>query len=361
MIAIVALTGGPCAGKSTILPVAKQWLEERGCAVAVLSETATELITAGFTPSEAWMDELDFQDQLLQHQLARENRYVEMLFRRKHDGPRVLLCDRGALDGAAYIGRAGFASVSYDLGLTFTDLLHRYDLVIHLVTAANGAPAFYTTANNAARRETIEEAALIDIKTQAAWLGHTHLTVIDNSTDFAGKIRRALNALARKLHIPEPLEIERKFLVHQIGDLPDERVVVEIEQTYLHSPDNGERRVRRRVLAGTESYFYTEKRATEHAATRIEHERQITAKEYQRLLEERDPTLQTIHKMRHCFVYGGRHFELDIYGGAWTGLGILEVEVQSLDEDIDLPGSWIVDEVTGIRDYANHTLAGRLD
>jgi len=35
---------------------------------------------------------------------------------------------------------------------------NRYDAVLHLTTAAKGAESFYTKSNNAARRETIEEA-----------------------------------------------------------------------------------------------------------------------------------------------------------------------------------------------------------
>ena len=38
----------------------------------------------------------------------------------------------------------------------------RYDLVLHLVTAASGAEAFYTNANNTARRETADEARGLD-------------------------------------------------------------------------------------------------------------------------------------------------------------------------------------------------------
>jgi len=38
----------------------------------------------------------------------------------------------------------------------------RYDAVIHLVTAANGAPEFYTSENNVARYETVEMAVDVD-------------------------------------------------------------------------------------------------------------------------------------------------------------------------------------------------------
>jgi hypothetical protein len=39
------------------------------------------------------------------------------------------------------------------VGVTTSELLSRYHLVLHLVTAADGAQEFYTLANNSARTE----------------------------------------------------------------------------------------------------------------------------------------------------------------------------------------------------------------
>jgi CYTH domain-containing protein/thymidylate kinase len=359
-VSVVVFTGGPCAGKSTILPIAKQWLEDRGCQVAVLSESATELITAGFNPVESWPTPYEFQSQLLLHQAAREERYIEMLRRSTSETRKVLLCDRGALDGVAYVGRHALDIAAATKGLALDTLIQRYDLVIHLVSAACGAASFYTTANNAARMETVEEAAVVDGKTQTAWLGHPHFTVIDNSTDFVGKVRRALRALARKLHLPEPLEVERKFLVHAMGALPEPTVRVDITQTYLRRIDPAiERRVRRRAINNVLSYFYTEKRQTDDPSARVEHERILTVEEYEVLLTERDLQLQTIEKTRYCFVYAGRQLELDVYRNPVPGLIVLEAEGALPTDEILLPPQWQIEEVTGNRDYSNATLARR--
>ena len=48
----------------------------------------------------------------------------------------------------------------------------RYDMVIHMVTAADGAAAHYTLANNKARSEGIEQAIAIDNKIKQVWNGH---------------------------------------------------------------------------------------------------------------------------------------------------------------------------------------------
>jgi hypothetical protein len=46
------------------------------------------------------------------------------------------------------------------------------DMVIHLVTAADGAEEFYTLENNAARTETPQVAKMLDKMTQGVWNGH---------------------------------------------------------------------------------------------------------------------------------------------------------------------------------------------
>jgi hypothetical protein len=58
------------------------------------------------------------------------------------------------------------------------------------VTAADGALKFYTTENNEARYETVEQAIELDKKLINAWVGHPHFCIVQNSsTDgFQGKI-----------------------------------------------------------------------------------------------------------------------------------------------------------------------------
>ena len=65
----------------------------------------------------------------------------------------------------------------------------RYDAVLHLVSAADGAEQFYTTSNNAQRLEKADEkglqiARMLDKKVIEAWTGHPHLRVINNHEDF---------------------------------------------------------------------------------------------------------------------------------------------------------------------------------
>lgn len=60
------------------------------------------------------------------------------------------------------------------------DPMQRYDAVVHMVTAADGAKSFYTLENNGTRTETVEQAIEMDRRTLDCWIGHEHLYIIDN-------------------------------------------------------------------------------------------------------------------------------------------------------------------------------------
>lgn len=69
---------------------------------------------------------------------------------------------------------------------------NRYNQVIHLVTAANGAEPYYNLEDNPHRSEGIGLARKLDKATIEAWVGHPYIDVIDNSTDFDTKLRRMI-------------------------------------------------------------------------------------------------------------------------------------------------------------------------
>jgi CYTH domain-containing protein/thymidylate kinase len=357
-IPLIAVTGGPCGGKTSFLSQAHQLLQEYGLYAVTLSETATELINAGLSPAMLGVEE--FQTQVLTYSLNREEQYKRAIRSSPHAGKAVILCDRGILDCAAYVDKAIFARILKNHGHSIDEICNRYQMVVHLMSAADGAEEFYTLANNAARSESPEQARALDARTQRAWLNHPHHVIIDNSTTFEAKMRRALRSLARTLHMPEPLEIERKFHILNFNPdlmIPPEAVSIDITQDYLVTEHHGNRRVRRRNCNGGISFFYTEKFPTGNSGECIEREREISKDEYQQLLTEKDPTRETILKTRHCFPYDGKRFELDVFQGRHLGLVMLEVELQDITEHVSIPGSWKFVEVTDDPAFKNWTLA----
>jgi CYTH domain-containing protein len=271
----------------------------------------------------------------------------------------VMLCDRGARGGEAYVGRSDFFAICERCGIEPHALFDRYAAVIHLVSASVGAEKHYTLSNNTARKETLEEARELEARSERAWRGHPHRFIIDNSTGFERKMRRALNSLARVLSMPKPREKERKFKVNNFDRsmIPHDAVEIQVKQDYLPDTEMTERRVRSRFIDGGVSYYYTEKTPTGIVGERDEPEWLITLGEYEAFLRDRDPASKQVVKTRYCFAHAGKHFELDLYVQPVDDLVILEVELENMSDPIEFPPGWVLEEVTGDKRYSNREIA----
>lgn len=76
--------------------------------------------------------------------------------------PSVILMDRGLMDTVGYSGLDLWAKILKHTGWNNIDLRDkRYDAVIHMVTAADGAENFYNL-DNTARYETVDQAITTD-------------------------------------------------------------------------------------------------------------------------------------------------------------------------------------------------------
>ena len=366
----VVITGGPGAGKTEIMSYLTQILEERGYKVFVVPETPTELILNGIRPCTN-ISVVEFQNFVLDKQLSKEKLYDNAA--EYYDKDKVIIFyDRGILDACAYVDKYPiFEEMLKKRNLSFSDVFNKYDAVLHLVTAANGAIEFYQwndptkeeVGNNAARGESPEEAVEKDVKTLNSWIGHPHLKVFDNSTDFDGKKKRVIEEVFALLGEPVPKEIERKFLIkkptekeiEQLGYISKTNIV----QTYLVSPEDVERRVRQR---GTKedgfSFYYTEKKEI-GVGERFEKEEKISKDIYINYLSETDSNLHQISKTRYCFIYENQYFEMDIYPFS-EEYAILEIELNDINENIEYPPLTFIKEVTEDLNYRNKSLAERM-
>src|SRR5580704_3700056 len=168
----IVLTGGPCGGKTTALARISEHLQSCGLAVFRVPEAATLLLSGGcrFVSMSA-EQRLHFQEQLLRLTLAMEDSFSAIA--RNLGRPAVILCDRGAMDGSAYLEPEQWRTLLERGGWNVAGLRDdRYDAVIHLVTAADGAESFYNTLTNAARKENLEQARALEGRLREAWLGH---------------------------------------------------------------------------------------------------------------------------------------------------------------------------------------------
>lgn len=354
----IVITGGPCAGKTTGMSWIQNAFTERGYKVLFISETATELISGGVAP---WTCSSNGEYQKCQLKLQQEKEKVFEYAASTMDAEKILIvCDRGALDNKAYMTEADFADALNYIGANEVELRDGYDAVFHLVSAAKGAEEFYTTANNAARTETVEQARALDDKLISAWTGHPHLRIIDNTMGFEEKMKRLISEIANFLGEPEPYEIERKFLIEypdikELAELPNCEKV-EIIQTYLNAPVGEEVRIRQRGNKGDYIYFETSKKSVS-GLKRVEVERRLTKDEYLRRLMDADPTRRPIRKDRYCLADGNQYFEIDVYP-FWSDQAIMEIELSDPNEEIRFPEMLhVIREVTEDERYKNSSLA----
>ena len=121
---------------------------------------------------------------------------------------------------------------------------------------AIGAEKYYTLENNATRTETVPVAQELDKKTQRAWLGHSSHHVIDNSTNFEGKLQKLVNTAAKLVGLPTLTRLTTKFLVQEgltldeiLSKIPEEieYQVFDIEKVYLYENKGEKRKVSERA------------------------------------------------------------------------------------------------------------------
>jgi CYTH domain-containing protein/predicted ATPase len=361
-ITIIVITGGPCGGKTTGLAVLSQKLADRGYKVLISPESATKLITAGMKPQE--LPNLIFQEEILLDVIEQEHRLISIAKRYRDLGRKVVIfCDRGTVDGEAYAGVEDFKSIIARHGCDYNYLCNdRYHAIIHLRTAALGAESYYTLNNNNARYESLEQAQSVDQRTLDAWTRHQHPRVIDNSTDFDGKIHRLLTEVCAVLGDPVPLEQEDKFLIDPFSekDIPAKVkfFVSHITQTYLISPVRGEeRRLRMRRDENSACYFYTIKKDVS-PGVRIEIEKGITAREYAALYEMRYQAIAEIQKKRICFFWKEQFFEIDSFMEPVSNLFLMEAERTDRSPDLKIPPFVkVIKNVTGDKQYSNLAIA----
>lgn len=338
----IVLTGGPCGGKTTALSEVADRLRSLGLQVFTQPEVSTTLSVAGAGfPAAAGAEYREgWESARLRFQLAMEDCFGQIA--RASGQPTVLLCDRGAGDASAYhdaeswprIARAalpeGFAG---DAGRFMVD---RYDLVLHLVSCAIGAPEHYTKDGNSARRESPEEAVEVDRRIRAAWDTHANRRVIDNQTDFAGKIRRVVTAICGHLGVLSPQDFRKLFVVSRAKFVPPPDVSVEeydVTYTFLDgSTEDDNSCVRIRTHKGQRSITYARKFANGEIVERI-----IGGREALALLERRSPHIPSLTRKRHVFITDSHYFQLNDHNNNEC---LLAVEVASPTASVVFP-AWL--------------------
>lgn len=329
-VRVFALTGGPCGGKTTAIVKVAERLRSLGYQVFVVPEIATIYHHAGlaFPAGQGEKPLLAFETSYLKMQMSFEDNFKS--FAQSTDKPTIILCDRGTMDVKAYLSEEHWERILTDNTWNYVELRdRRYDGIVHLVTAADGAIDFYTKSNNAARRESPQEAIRLDQQTKEAWLGHPALKIIPNSGDFNNKMNSACDYICSILGIPSPLISRRKFVVtiDANAKLDYKYQDCTLESTFIKT-ENGNQEVVVRKRGQNGQYSYTLSVVTRNAAAtaavvvgesaeqkqstpRVVTQRTIDEVTYLNFLQQADSSLQSVVRNRRCFLHNQHYFELD--------------------------------------------------
>jgi hypothetical protein len=106
---------------------------------------------------------------------------------------RILLCDRGTIDGGAYWpdGADGFFAA---MGTTHEAELARYDVVLFF-ESAGAAGLEVESGGNRYRIESNEEASALDRRLRALWSPHSEFHLVPHYPSFLRKITTGLAIL----------------------------------------------------------------------------------------------------------------------------------------------------------------------
>lgn len=179
----IVVTGGPGGGKTTAADLFRREIGER---VVVVPEAATLLFSGGFPRAPESHARIAAQRAIYHVQRNLEDvqsaRYPE----------RILLCDRGTVDGAAYWPGAPedfFAAV----GSSREHELARYDAVLFFETAAAGGMS--VEGGNPTRIESNTQAIELDRRLYALWSQHPRFAMVPHNPSFVKKIMAGLALL----------------------------------------------------------------------------------------------------------------------------------------------------------------------
>mmetsp|Transcript_29975 Transcript_29975/g.65911 ORF Transcript_29975/g.65911 Transcript_29975/m.65911 type:complete len:507 (-) Transcript_29975:63-1583(-) len=370
----IVLTGGPCGGKTTALARLSSYLRERGFEVITCPEAYGILFLNGFEVTYFGTDGMGMvvQDTVMKLQESMEDGFEKVL--RARGKPAVLLCDRGLMDGAAYMSSAEWDELLQRRGIKNVCELRegRYNAVFHLITAAEGADKFYTLENNEVRTETPEQARVVDAKTRAAWIGHPKLCVFDNSTNFEGKLQRLVDTAAQLVGLPAHLSRSTtKFLLKSRPNLdafPEDVKyhIFSVEKAYLYDDNKLMQKpedwklsrstsaidstiaeeysfIRKRTSISTKNgrrlgsaYGQTTVQRTVNGQT-IEVKRIISRREYNAAYKGRDRSRHVVKQTRISFLYNMQSFNIHIYDEPVSDLCILHAQAEVSTSDPSSP------------------------
>eukprot|EP00039_Didymoeca_costata_P029091 m.23251 g.23251 ORF g.23251 m.23251 type:complete len:427 (-) comp7478_c0_seq1:93-1373(-) len=353
----IVVTGGPCAGKTSGMNRLQTYLEARGFRVFVVPEAATMMWSAGMSIDDILGDSVEaarrrklFQVLLCNTQLHLEDMFYRFAEECARESGResVLLCDRGCMDGSAYLSEAEWEEVLKEVGQTNVNLRDsRYDAVLHLVTAAKGARSHYTLDNNGTRTENPDFACELDEKTKNAWVGHPRFYLFENEgIDFETKLQKVVARVS--LLVGLETSTQRSYRKYRLLSKPDESkfpdgvkvLQFHVEKIYLLGDEGSYHFIRKRcpVKAPNQEAFGLTTVTMQSDGSKVEQKRIIKKRDFEWLLQhERDTKRKIVRQRRLCCLWNSIFFEVHDYYEEDPAMLILVIQTNERGDKPVLP------------------------
>lgn len=282
----------------------------------------------------------------------------------------LIVCDRGACDTFAYCSEAVKAAVLERENWTIDFLNHhRYDKIIHMVTAAKGARDFYGL-DNEARHESAREGIDIDRKIQEVWFTNPRYVIIDNSDkSFQCKISRVFSEIGDLVTLPTE-KFVRKFLLSRTFNedfFPGDVFFAPYTESIVYLTSHQKKQIsylRKRDYVRSAKVIYTLKKRviSDKVEKRIETGQQISKQVYNEFLKQKDEKKRALFK--ECFYFRMEHdenvsiYKIETFLLKNNTFSVLHLTSNSQGKEYKIPDFLeVVREVTDEKPFFTYKLA----
>ena len=135
----ILITGGACAGKTSVLEFIKNYLCENNYEFQIFEEVPTKLINDGKTPEI--LGKMNFLELVINVQINNERNCKK----------EIIIFDGSPIDVMKFISREEFDILAEKNDTSFNEIINGYDAIIFLETVAKKFPELYSNKNNLAR------------------------------------------------------------------------------------------------------------------------------------------------------------------------------------------------------------------
>ena len=333
----IVFTGGPCAGKTTLIEKVTEYLKEKDCEVLILPEAATKIFGIGVRYD--MINNIDnFQKIIFDAQKAQED-LVDFILKlnQNSDKKYIIIYDRGVLDNKAYFdSHVGFDNLLKN-ECSEIDFLDSYDLVFDIITLADCKPEEYNLSSNEARSEDKDLALKIDRKTSNAWAGHRNINIINTSISIEEELEIIKNKIDELLCSTTTKEIKSIELDNDIEDFyeynDDNSRLIKIEENIINIPSNKNvsYKLFKRTYKDKDSYILNVSYDRNNKTICV-YDYKLTESEYKEIIGN-FRIKETLRYIQLSFIKERQAYDIKFY----TDKTILEYEENVLNEEFVLP------------------------